>query len=88
MQQPSVGRIVHYLSFGTPPKADGMQAFPSEPCAAIVTKVHDMSPVPESGVPYVDLCVLYPNGMSFKTSVRYDDSPAPKGGTWAWPPRV
>lgn len=86
--QPSIGRIVHYVSHGTPPKADGSQAFSSLPRAAIITAVHESDPVPEHGVPYVDLCVLNPTGLFFNTSVRFDDADQPDGGTWHWPPRV
>jgi hypothetical protein len=97
--QPSIGRIVHYVSHGTPPKADGTQAYTSLPRAAIITAVHGSDPVPEHGVPYVDLCVLNPTGLFFNTNVKFDeggtsDTPgAPtarsyEGGTWHWPPRV
>ena len=37
--QPSVGRIVHYVSYGTPPAANGTQAFTSECRAAVITDV-------------------------------------------------
>lgn len=87
--QPTIGRIVHYVSHGTPPKADGTQAFTSEPRAAIITAVRDGDPVPEHGVPYVDLCVLNPTGLFFNTSVPFDGSEeSPAGGTWHWPERV
>lgn len=86
--QPSVGRIVHYISHGTPIKPDGTQAYTSVPRAAIITAVHDQDPVPEHGVPYVDLCVLNPTGLFFNTGCKYDDSDTPAGGTWRWPPRV
>ncbi|MFJ2029439.1 hypothetical protein [Streptosporangium sp. NPDC087985] len=36
MQTPTVGRIVHYVSHGTPPRPDGTQAFTSQCRAAIV----------------------------------------------------
>lgn len=39
VQKPSVGRIVHYVSHGTPVREDGTQAFPSVCRAAIVTEV-------------------------------------------------
>lgn len=88
MQKPTVGRIVQYVSHGTPPRPDGTQAFTSEPRAAIVTAVRDGDPVPEHGVPHVDLCVLNPTGLFFNQSVPFDDSDAPAGGSWHWPPRV
>lgn len=72
-QQPSVGRIVHYVSHGTPVRANGTQAYTSQCRAAIITAVHDMDPVPEHGVPYVDLCVFNPEGMFFNRDVAQHD---------------
>lgn len=86
-QQPSVGRIVHYVSHGTPVRHDGTRAFESECRAAIITAVHNMDPVPEHGVPYVDLCVLNPSGMFFNTNVLFDESGI-TAGSWHWPERV
>lgn len=37
--KPTVGRIVHYVSHGTPPREDGSQAFPSACRTALVTEV-------------------------------------------------
>lgn len=37
--RPSVGRIVHYVSHGTPVRNDGTQAYTSECRAAIVTGI-------------------------------------------------
>lgn len=78
---PSIGRIVHYHSYGTP---NG--EYKSEPRAAVVTAVRDLEPVPEHGIPYVDLCVLNPEGMFFNRNVSYNADGA--AGTWSWPPRV
>lgn len=74
-QKPSVGRIVHYQAHGSP---DGTHK--SVARAAIVTQVHSDS--------CVGLCVLNPTGMFFNTSVTIDESDAPKGGSWRWPPRT
>ena len=71
---PTVGRIVHYQSYGTP----GGEYLP-EPRAAIITAV---DPLPERTV---SLCVLNPEGMYFKRDVPY--SMTPKPGHWSWPPR-
>ncbi|MEO6084704.1 MAG: hypothetical protein ABIQ18_16505 [Umezawaea sp.] len=84
-QTPSVGRIVHYVSHGTPVRPDGSQAYTSECRAAIVTAVHDAQEASEpnawkltdrSGAPLVsaelvtvDLCVLNPAGLFFKEHV-------------------
>lgn len=78
MQQPSVGRIVHYVSHGTPPREDGTQAYSSECRAAIITAV--------GAEGYVSLAVFNPTGMFFNERVRYDEQQA--GGTWHWPERV
>lgn len=80
--KPSVGRIVHYTSYGTP----GGE-YSSECRAAIVTDVidpnlHEMQP----DMPCLGLCVLSPNGMFFDRHVN--PGPAGDGGTWHWPERV
>lgn len=78
MQTPSIGRIVHYQSFGTP----GGEYLP-EPRAAIITAVPDSAwGRANQGV---SLCVLNPEGMYFNQHVPYADSPTP--GHWSWPPR-
>lgn len=68
MTDPTVGRMVHYVSYGTPGGEYGQECR-----AAVITAVRDMEPVPEHGVPYVDLCVLNPTGMFFNQSVKYHD---------------
>jgi len=73
-QKPSIGRIVHYQSLGTP---GGEHV--SRPTAAIITDAED-------GISNVDLCVFYPNGFSSKQSIPF--SAEPKPGHWNWPPRV
>lgn len=72
MQQPSIGRIVHYVSRGS---ADGV--YPATCRAAIVT-------VADSDL--VALCVLNPTGLHFTERVPFDDGGTP--GTWHWPERV
>lgn len=84
--QPSVGRIVHYVSFGTPPAADGTQAYTSECRAAIVTAVEPGNSAardPER----VTLCVMNPTGLFFNEHVRQNED-SKVGGTWHWPERV
>jgi len=73
-QPASIGRIVHYVSYGTP---NG--EYEPEHRAAIVTEVSE-----DPGV--VGLCVLNPTGMFFNRYVAYDESCA--GGSWHWPERV
>jgi hypothetical protein len=73
--EPSVGRIVHYVSSGTP---GGEYA--SQCRAAIIAAV----PLSERGE--CDLVVLNPTGLLFN---RCEQDEANKtGGTWHWPERV
>ena len=90
-QTPSVGRVVHYVSFGTP----GGE-FLSACRAADVTEVDPHDPT------RVGLCVKNPTGLFFHSlaagGCRYhegDPSGTPevavlsyRGGTWHWPERV
>lgn len=100
-QKPSVGRIVHYQSHGSP---NGQHK--SEPRAAIITAVpllitDAMQGVDcqlcedESVTPHthdlkegmrVDLCVLNPTGMHFDPETPFSEEPQP--GHWNWPPRT
>ena len=75
-QKPSVGRVVHYTSYGTP----GGEYLP-ECRAAVVTSVRD-----DIAGNYVDLCVMNPTGLFFNREVEYDDMA--RGGTWHWPEMV
>lgn len=78
MQKPSIGRIVHYVSYGTP----GGE-YPSVCRAAIVTATH---PDP-ANVFAIGLAVLTPSGMFFNSWVpQSEDDHA--GGTWHWPERI
>lgn len=80
-QKPTVGRVVHYVSYGTP----GGEYQP-EHRAAIITAVIEKD---DKGVPLdgcVSLCVLNPEGMFFK-QVCFLDEADKKGGTWHWPER-
>lgn len=82
-QKPTVGRIVHYVSYGTP----GGE-YTSECRAAIVTAT-DPNPedTPEPGQIFVSLAVLNPEGMFFNRFVLQDEHDH-TGGTWHWPERV
>lgn len=83
MPKPSVGRIVHYVSYGSPLRADGTQAFTSECRAAMVTEVGFAGE-------RVGLCVLNPTGLFFHAltegGCRHDEN-SHAGGTWHWPER-
>lgn len=85
---PSIGRIAHYVSYGTP----GGE-YKSECRAAVITEV--------TGDPLesVGLAVLGPAGVFFNRAVPHDELP-PAGkilpgerathrpGTWHWPERI
>lgn len=78
---PTIGRIVHYHSYGTP----GGEFLP-EPRAAIVTAVPALlSEGPNDGTT-VSLCVLNPTGLFFHAETPFAEEPTP--GHWTWPPRV
>lgn len=75
----TVGRAVHYVSHGTPIRADGTQEYQSECRAAIITVIRSPS--------IVGLAVLNPTGMFFHEAVchveRADlDAGHLPGGTW------
>lgn len=72
--KPSVGRIVHYMSYGTP----GGE-FTSVCRAAVITEIYD-------GTEETALSVVNPTGLFFNTHIRHDENKAP--GTWHWPERV
>lgn len=97
--KPSVGRIVHYVSYGTP----GGE-YTSQCRAAIITGVpaltDDDAQDFAEGLPprdRVDLVVLNPTGLFFNRCPHdiggtSDTSGAPTvrsyaGGTWHWPER-
>lgn len=76
--KPSVGRIVHYVSHGSPVQPDGTQAHESKCRAAIITEVWSDTTV--------NLAVLNPTGMFFNSS-EYDET-GTEGGSWHWPERT
>jgi hypothetical protein len=79
---PSIGRAVHYRSYGTP----GGEYLP-EPRAAIITEVTSAQLAPGADpVEVVGLCVLSPSGFFFNQEVPFSEDPKP--GHWSWPPRV
>ncbi|MFI9026289.1 hypothetical protein [Streptomyces sp. NPDC053560] len=87
-----MGRIVHYVSHGTPPREDGSQAYQSQDRAAIITTVHGtVEPGPDdpAGTPMweVGLAVLNPEGLFFNQRVVQDET-GTGPGTWHWPVRV
>ncbi|MFE4336079.1 hypothetical protein ACFRQM_44005 [Streptomyces sp. NPDC056831] len=81
--RPSVGRIVHYVSHGTPVRGDGSQAFAPACRAAVVTEVDGDDPG------RVGLAVLNPTGQFFHPLAAGGSVPseagAMLGGSWHWP---
>lgn len=72
---PSVGRIVHYVSYGTP----GGE-YSSQCRAAIISEARD-------GTDRASLVVFNPTGLFFN-EVCFHDEDEKRGGTWHWPERV
>jgi hypothetical protein len=72
--EPTVGRIVIYVAYGTP----GGEYTPGAGRAAVVTEVH--------GNFQVGLAILNPSGLFFARNVAYDPDGSP--GSWHWPDRV
>lgn len=76
-EQPSIGRMVHYTSYGTPGGEYGQECR-----AAVITET--------GGGDTVGLAVLNPTGQFFNRQVPHDDTDRPgpggrPGGTWHWP---
>lgn len=98
MPMPTVNRMVHYISHGTPLRPDGSQAYTSRCRAAIITEVG-----PETdevlGQAYLEgwdkpeylhivgLVAINPTGFFFHSltdgGCRYDTNRS--AGTWHWP---
>lgn len=98
---PSVGRIVHYRSYGTPGGEYGQEcraatvaavgAWMMVPLSASDEVVHDdgrrfRTVEQEWHAEACALVVQNPTGQFFNTSRHDEDSKA--GGTWHWPERV
>jgi hypothetical protein len=67
---PTVGRIVHYVSYGTP----GGEYLP-ECRAAVVTEINPKD---------IGIAVLNPTGLFFDRQIRQSEDKH-TGGTWHWP---
>ena len=80
-QIPTIGRTVHYHSYGTP----GGEFLP-EPRAAIITQVHLPGRFHDEVGQSVGLAVLNPTGLFFNPEVPFSEDPKP--GHWSWPPRA
>lgn len=75
MTAPTVGRIVHYVSYGS---ADGR--WTSECRAAIVTETHYEGKDPTA----IGLAAINPTGIFFDRECRWSENDH-TGGTWHWP---
>jgi hypothetical protein len=75
MNKPSVGQVVHYVSYGTP----GGE-YLSKCRAAIITEVRRYP----AGEPIASLAVLNPTGMFFNEDLPQNEDEQ-LGGTWHWP---
>lgn len=78
MPAPSIGRAVHYVSYGTP----GGE-YESTCRAAIITEVGEVI----AGVQEVTLFVMNPDGVFLKPNIPQSEDDH-RGGTWHWPERV
>lgn len=74
MSKPSVGAIVHYVSYGSP-----AGEFISECRAAVITHV-------SGGAFGCDLAVLNPTGVYFNRCIQ--DEETKRAGSWHWPERA
>lgn len=73
--KPSIGRIVHYVAYGTP----GGEFQVGAHRAAIVTEVFSDTAV--------RLCILNPTGLYFSHTCCLDATGSTPG-SWHWPERV
>jgi len=88
---PTVGRVVHYVSYGTP----GGE-YTSQCRAAIITEVvplegqeaalAEVESWDEDQRCRVGLAVMNPTGMFFNQGVHQDEHNK-RGGSWHWPER-
>lgn len=92
----SVGHVVHYVSYGSPMRPDGTQAFTSQCRAAVITEVSDWpegiseADKPNIAIP-VGLCVVNPTGLFFHSIADggcMQSELGREGGTWHWPERT
>jgi hypothetical protein len=82
--KPSIGRVVHYVSYGT----SGGE-YTSQCRAAMVTELCDNPDGidPETGTQCVGLFVANPMGVFFNRHIAQDED-GKSGGTWHWPERI
>lgn len=87
---PTVGRIVHYVSYGTPGGEYTSQcraAIVTEVPAHLVEEPYDGCPNDGTHQPWIiGVCVLNPAGMFFDRDLLQDEADH-ASGTWHWPER-
>lgn len=76
---PSVGRVVHYVSYGTP----GGEFPAGAHRAATITEVN----APDTPIMSVGLAILNPTGLFFQRGV-IEDPTGEQPGSWHWPEYV
>lgn len=101
--QPTVGRTVHYVPYGTPPRPDGTQAFASDVCRlAFITEVRPLTGMDAAQADIeqwdppacfdVGLMVANPTGLFFHPIDGPNRpcrwDPNHGPGTWHYPERV
>jgi hypothetical protein len=84
---PSIGRVVHYVSYRTPGGEYTSQ------CRAAIIAAVDAQPEDAPWLEPVTLVVLNPTGMFFNARCLHDEAETAAGrrgagGTWHWPERV
>jgi hypothetical protein len=77
--KPSVGRIVHYVSYGTP----GGE-YTSQCRAAIITEITECY----AHTKCVGLFVANPTGLFLNQHTPHNETSEQRAGTWHWPERV
>lgn len=81
-QVPSIGRVVHYVAYGTP----GGEYPAGAHRAAIITQTH-LARDNETIDSIVGLVVLNPTGLFFHEAIPFDPT-GQTPGTWHWPEYV
>lgn len=102
-QTPSVGRIVHYVSYGTPGGEYTSQCRPAIITEVPLPLINESAATPELRTEHeellargrVGLAVLNPSGVFFNEADHDEPSDheagndgTAAGGTWHWPERV
>jgi len=89
MQKPTVGRIVHYVSYGTPggeyESVCRAAVVAGVPVGALPPATNESAETWSSDAVVCDLVVLNPQGMFFNRCAQSEEDH--KGGTWHWPER-